>query len=325
MKRHLLLLIFLLVCLLLNAQRFIGGRLNRDRTHPTGLLGVAIHTYTLDAPVPVIKINWGDGVVEEVQSNGSDKIGEGIYRNYYNFFHVYESPGEYTVSYVDSFWVEDILNLENSGEQYFRLEEKVVFSDTSLVNIPPFIRSPFPVNYSIREDGTIDFPVNYIEIELDEVALRFRPFPGEGYSLPPATDTLICCIEWRTPPAPGRYVFAMEAADFRNGEELSTNTLLIALDVPAVSNTKKEENYNFHIFPNPAAHTLHLQFSNFPLGAATLTVQNAAGQLLYREQVELSARLQQHSVDVSGWPPGVYFLTVQAGGGQVVRRFVKTR
>jgi len=286
---------------------------------------VVIHTYTLDTPVPTIKINWGDGVIEEVQSNGSNKIAEGLYRNYYNFFHVYETPGEYIISYIDSFWVDDIANLENSGEQYFYLEEKVVFSDTSLVNIPPAIRSPFPVNYSVQEDGTIDFPVNYyFDTELDQIVLRFRPFPGEGYTLPSATDTLICCIHWKTPPAPGRYVFAMEAADFRNGEELSTNTLLIALDVPAVSNVKEEEDNNFQFFPNPVAHTLQLQLSNFQPGAATLTIQNAAGQLLRQEQLELSVQMRQHSVDVSSWPPGVYFLRVQAGGGQVVRRFVKT-
>ncbi|MCB9298344.1 MAG: T9SS type A sorting domain-containing protein [Lewinellaceae bacterium] len=40
--------------------------------------------------------------------------------------------------------------------------------------------------------------------------------------------------------------------------------------------------------------------------------------------MELSPQLQPHQVDISSWPPGVYFLRLQAGGRQEVRRFVKT-
>ncbi|MCB0583048.1 MAG: T9SS type A sorting domain-containing protein [Phaeodactylibacter sp.] len=77
------------------------------------------------------------------------------------------------------------------------------------------------------------------------------------------------------------------------------------------------------IFPNPATHTLHLQFSSFQAQQATLTVHSAAGRLQYREQLKLSPQLQQHQVDVSAWPPGVYFLFLRAGERQAVRRFVK--
>ncbi|MCB0578530.1 MAG: T9SS type A sorting domain-containing protein, partial [Phaeodactylibacter sp.] len=78
------------------------------------------------------------------------------------------------------------------------------------------------------------------------------------------------------------------------------------------------------LFPNPAAHTLHIQFSSFQAKQATLTVHSAAGRLQYREQLKLSPQLQQHQVDVSAWPPGVYFLRLQTKEWQAVRRFVKT-
>ncbi|MCB0578724.1 MAG: T9SS type A sorting domain-containing protein [Phaeodactylibacter sp.] len=78
------------------------------------------------------------------------------------------------------------------------------------------------------------------------------------------------------------------------------------------------------LFPNPAAHTLYLQLNSFQAEKATLAIHNAAGQLQHQEQVELSPQLQQHQVDVSAWPPGVYFLRLRAGGRQAVRRFVKT-
>ena len=80
----------------------------------------------------------------------------------------------------------------------------------------------------------------------------------------------------------------------------------------------------FQLFPNPATHTLHLQINSVQAENAVLTIHNPAGQLQYLQQLKLSPQLQQHQVDVSTWPPGVYFLRLQAGARQVARRFVKT-
>lgn len=81
----------------------------------------------------------------------------------------------------------------------------------------------------------------------------------------------------------------------------------------------------FQLFPNPTTHTLDLRFEGLQADGATLTIQNTAGQLLYREELAIPSGLQQYQVDVSAWPPGVYFLRLQAGERQVVRRFVKTK
>ena len=94
-------------------------------------------------------------------------------------------------------------------------------------------------------------------------------------------------------------------------------------EVVAHSPTNRATELNLQLFPNPATLTLHLQLNAFQAEKATLTIHNAAGQLQRQEQLELGPQLQQHQVDVSAWPPGVYFLRLKAGGRQVARRFVK--
>ena len=95
-------------------------------------------------------------------------------------------------------------------------------------------------------------------------------------------------------------------------------------DCGSINRTESLEKEPISIFPNPATHTLHLGLNSLQPEGAVLAIQNAAGQLLHREELALPSGIQHYQVDVSGWPPGVYFLRLQAGERQVVLRFVKT-
>ena len=319
MKKTILQFIFLGTIISLQAQQFVGGRLNRGRVDPSGFLPVEIHTYTLGNYVPIIEVDWGDGNIEEIQAGTNAEVDSNLFWNHYSFYHLYETPGTYTVSYTDSFWVDDIVNLTNSGEKLFQLAEEVVFSDTTLLNRPVGIRSPMPFNFLILEDGTITLDVNYLEFELDSVALRFRPFPDEGYSLPPATDTLICCLEWRTPPTPGRYLFSMEAAEFRNGEEISTNALYIALDVPAISSiANKSTSRLLKLFPNPTAKTIYLESECTGKGTGVLT--NALGQIVYTLSLETPQK--REVIHLPDLPPGSYSFRWKTANCDLVKQVV---
>jgi hypothetical protein len=286
-------------------------------------LTITLETFTLGAGVPSIKFDWGDGTIEEVQAAVSIEIAEGLYGNYYSFYHAYDSLGDYVVSYTDSFWVSDILNLDEPGSQYFRLEEKVGYIE-GVLNNPPIIQFASPEAVRLEEDGSVSLSVSYNEFDGDEVVLRFRDFPGEGYFLPPATDTLICCIDWQVPPGPGRYVFAMEAADFRFGEELSSSTLLMALEVPAASNAGEAAGQRaFRLYPNPASETLYLSFGEPLASPAELRVFSLAGQEAYRAALPGGLAGQAWEIPVAGWPAGVYVVRVIAGGRSWVERVIK--
>ena len=70
------------------------------------------------------------------------------------------------------------------------------------------------------------------------------------------------------------------------------------------------------------SHLKHINQGNNNTSADAL--HNTTGQLQHREKLELTPQLQYQQVDVSSWPPGVYFLRLQARERQVARRFVKT-
>lgn len=69
------------------------------------------------------------------------------------------------------------------------------------------------------------------------------------------------------------------------------------------------------LYPNPTAALLHLEPG---AGPVLITVYNAMGQALRREQLSGAATL-----DVSAWRPGVYFVEARAAAGRKVFRMVK--
>ena len=76
-------------------------------------------------------------------------------------------------------------------------------------------------------------------------------------------------------------------------------------------------------FPNPATGVLHLEARGFPAGPARLSIRNSTGQLMRQESLYLPEGEARRRVDLEGWPAGVYFVAVQAGGRMGVGRVVK--
>lgn len=70
--------------------------------------------------------------------------------------------------------------------------------------------------------------------------------------------------------------------------------------------------------PNPANHTLYIDFSSLD-GAIPVRIYNAQGQMV------LSSHLQgaQTVIDVSSLPIGIYFVTVDDAHGAITQKFVK--
>ncbi|MCO6487635.1 MAG: T9SS type A sorting domain-containing protein, partial [Phaeodactylibacter sp.] len=77
------------------------------------------------------------------------------------------------------------------------------------------------------------------------------------------------------------------------------------------------------LFPNPATEVLHLEFDGFPTGLARLSIRSSTGRLVWRESLSLPGGKARHRIDLAGWPPGVYFVAVQAGENIQSRRLVK--
>ena len=87
----------------------------------------------------------------------------------------------------------------------------------------------------------------------------------------------------------------------------------------AVGTTGAEEalpGKGFKIFPNPAHSSIHIaaQLPTAYAGTVSLSVYNIPGQPLWQQALQVAGGEIQTSVDVSTWPPGVYFISLEAGG-----------
>jgi hypothetical protein len=77
------------------------------------------------------------------------------------------------------------------------------------------------------------------------------------------------------------------------------------------------DSFNFSLTPNPARDFVEVQLGNAT--NATLSIFDAAG----RCRLSQSVNGQATRINVSGWTPGVYFVTVQSPTGAASRRLLK--
>jgi uncharacterized repeat protein (TIGR01451 family) len=82
----------------------------------------------------------------------------------------------------------------------------------------------------------------------------------------------------------------------------------------------------FHVFPNPATNTLHLDLRNYPEQDLSISIFNHLGQqVLYLPEQELYDPVL--NIDLTGrlFPDGIYLLSVRTAQGQVGKQFVISR
>ena len=79
---------------------------------------------------------------------------------------------------------------------------------------------------------------------------------------------------------------------------------------------------NISIFPNPTPNLLTIDNPNPTTKAFTLSLTNIQGQLLFSEKVEID---KTHTLDLSKFPNGIYFLTLQNEKENYVSKVVVQR
>jgi hypothetical protein len=76
---------------------------------------------------------------------------------------------------------------------------------------------------------------------------------------------------------------------------------------------------SLQIGPNPVADKLKIEISESKVQNLRFTVQNALGQIVFREQF-LEAKQE---IDMNTFPSGIYFIKIQNNSGQKVFKIVK--
>jgi hypothetical protein len=86
-----------------------------------------------------------------------------------------------------------------------------------------------------------------------------------------------------------------------------------------ISTKKMSPVHSFHFYPNPATHTLHIDFATtIPSKIEILDLQ---GRTLYTQSV--SSSQTTHEISLSGFSTGVYFVKLYSDEGVVLKKFIK--
>ncbi len=98
---------------------------------------------------------------------------------------------------------------------------------------------------------------------------------------------------------------------------------LVGPPPPGIYEPSGEINEVSEVFPNPTSRTAFLEIKIFRPSEAKLILTNLMGQTVkLLEQKNLLVGTNKISLDVSDLEPGIYFITIQAGGEKISRKLV---
>jgi len=335
----------------LHAQRIYGAEVYKEIFIDN--VKVEAWVWRQGGSKPFILYDWGDGSpLDSIHLENSLPLGffegQNYYLDIYYGGHDFDTAGVYIMGFRDSFLVNDIINIEDSGNKQLELRDTVALYPQETGSLaanqtPRFFTQQGNINvidnkvvFNIDLE-TVDFHVEYFNGELAD-------FPSEGYSVPEASDSIYmappvgAAMIWDDPIAPGRYAVGIVVRERRQRElngvldtffmstTMRAMTMLVTEELLLTSIPEREYMPALvSVYPNPATSVVNIDYAAFgkPL---ELSIFNLDGRLMHRFRAVANARVQTEQVPVSEWPAGVYVLSIQAeGSAPVVRRFVVQR
>ena len=301
-----------------------------------------VEIFRFGEPREAIRFDWGDGQEEIVGLSFTGiQLSSGLTIDTYSAYHEYEAPGFYELSFIDSFLVAGVANIEDSGSKRLHLKDSLLVlppSHPHYSNEAPRFFSDPTGNVIYMEDGALKVRFSFFNDDLflgpEEFRGEIAPFPAEGYSPPAGEESFYMdgfIMVWDRPLAPGIYATCIKVSEFRRWDSpafdffMSTahrammvevsEDMIVSAPAPFLAGA-------LSLYPNPASEEARLQLSGFSPGAAALWVHDAAGRAVHQQDIALTGGFQELAIDVSRWPAGVYFLQLQSPAGQVSKRLV---
>jgi len=96
----------------------------------------------------------------------------------------------------------------------------------------------------------------------------------------------------------------------------ANNKVTLTTDIAGPPNTVK-------IFPNPVGDHFTMQLLNFTSAEIGITVYNAAGQLIWKQEKNLQNGSDYFNVDSQKWPRGIYWLSIRTKDYRYVKKIMK--
>jgi len=191
---------------------------------------ITTFTYTLSqADRNRLEVQWGDNTFSYANRISITKLPNFYQKNIYITQHTYPGPGVYEIVVQDPNRNQGVKNIPNSVNVVFSIKTTILINPSIGNNSTPVLLNP-PIDRAALNQIFIHNPAAY-DPDGDSISYKLTVCteqdgrPIEGYTLPPASDTLFVNplsgdLTWITPADTGWYNIAMDVEEWRDGVKI---------------------------------------------------------------------------------------------------------
>ncbi len=191
---------------------------------------ITTFTYTLSqADRNRLEVQWGDNTFSYANRISITKLPYFYQRNIYITQHTFPGPGIYEIVVQDPNRNEGVKNIPNSVNVIFSIKTTILINSGLGENSTPTLLNP-PIDRAAYGQVFIHNPAAY-DPDGDSISYKLAVCteqdgrPIEGYTLPPASDTLYVNpytgdLTWITPSDTGKFNIAIDIEEWRNGVKI---------------------------------------------------------------------------------------------------------
>jgi gliding motility-associated-like protein len=213
---------------------------------------ITTFTYTLSqADRNRLEVQWGDNTYSYANRVSITKLPNFYQKNIYITQHTYPGPGLYEIVVQDPNRNAGVKNIPNSVNVVFSIKTTILINPTLGHNSTPVLLN-YPIDRAALHQVFIHNPAAY-DPDGDSISYKLTVCteqdgrPIEGYTLPPASDTLFVDpvtgdLTWITPSDSGIYNIAMDVEEWRDGVKIGSIARDMQIEVYNTTNHQPEQN-----------------------------------------------------------------------------------
>jgi len=191
---------------------------------------ITTFTYTLSlADRDRLEVQWGDNTFSYASRVTKTKLPNFYFKNIYTSQHTFPGPGIYEIVVQDPNRNKGVKNIPSSVNVIFSIKTTIMINAGLGNNSTPILLNP-PIDRAALNQVFIHNPAAY---DPDGDSLSYKMTicteqdgkPIEGYTLPPASDTLYVNeytgdLSWITPSDTGIFNIAIDVEEWRSGVKI---------------------------------------------------------------------------------------------------------
>jgi hypothetical protein len=321
------LLIFLIVIITghSSAQDIRGAYIRTNRVSGfTYSISVTLFTdVSQNITRPTIPINFGDATSGTFTLSVTSNV-NGINVKTYSGTHTYAGNGAYMISYLDTFRITGIKNIQNSQTQQIYLES-IIYLNNLTNNSSPII-SVYPLNFGVS-GNQVTYNPSCNDIDGDSISYSLINCAPSNYYLPSnaninnSTGTFSFSKD-----SIGLYAFCIKIHEWKKNPSgiytiIGTSQIDFVIDITTTLgiNENALKSLKVFVYPNPFKDKIKINSDYRNFINNDLSIINILGQIVYSSNIIYP----EQELDLSFLASGIYYLKIQNNSDQKVFKIIK--